>query len=633
MRDLNAPLYSVFGSGDGKTLWAVGAGGTILHSSDGQTWSPQKSGTTQVLLSVCGSGDGKSLWAVGVGGTILHSSDGQTWRPQKSGTTQVLLSVFGSGDGKSLWAVGSGGTILRSSDGQSWNWQNSWTTPALYSVFGSGDGKSLWAVGVGGRIVLGSTTSDRLPFLSGARVFGKSLSVRLTCPWGAPAQGSVDVSASSDVMLSSKSQPKPVGTLQISQACQISDLQFDPAALNLASGAKVHFFAAVHLSASTQNYTIDATYAPWLGYWMACAGVVVVASLVFFLFRYRRGWFRRSMQRTEITPPSLEKLRDDATKRLEQQQSEEEQLVKNLEDNFQLRSFDLKNVRFFEDCSYEFRPRVNVLLGRNGHGKTLLLRTLAATIQSDLENGGLLFPAPAKGSSPAAPGPKSPVVTLRVERNEKPEETVRDPVYFSKTTGRIPLLAIPDSRFVNRQVQELGPPKIRTEPLCRSGARHFITQEPYENKVLELLYNLCLDYSENRKSFQQPVFRLIQQVIRELTDDEKFAFHSIGRVAGTNAFKIFVAAAGNENEPLPIQYASQGTLSVLVIFGQIFYFLQTLRPKITGDAILQVPGIVIIDEIDAHLHPSWQQKVVGMLMRIPSDADHRSEAMAITIPN
>jgi photosystem II stability/assembly factor-like uncharacterized protein len=97
--------------------WAVGSGGTIVATSDGgQTWQPQASGTTNDLYSVYGSGDGKTLWAVGDRGTILHSADGATWQPQTSGTTKYLVSVHGSGDGKTLWAVGAGGTILHNQD-------------------------------------------------------------------------------------------------------------------------------------------------------------------------------------------------------------------------------------------------------------------------------------------------------------------------------------------------------------------------------------------------------------------------------------------------------------------------------------------------------------------------------------
>ncbi len=146
-QSLTRPLLSVYGTGDGKTLWAVGDGGTILHSTDGATWKPQASGTTNALFSVYGTGDGKTLWAVGEGGTILHSTDGATWKPQASGTTDFLRSVYGTGDGKTLWAVGEGGTILHSTDGATWEPQASGTTNTLYSVYGTGDGKTLWAVG------------------------------------------------------------------------------------------------------------------------------------------------------------------------------------------------------------------------------------------------------------------------------------------------------------------------------------------------------------------------------------------------------------------------------------------------------------------------------------------------------
>jgi predicted ATP-binding protein involved in virulence len=64
---------------------------------------------------------------------------------------------------------------------------------------------------------------------------------------------------------------------------------------------------------------------------------------------------------------------------------------------------------------------------------------------------------------------------------------------------------------------------------------------------------------------------------------------------------------------MPIQAASQGTLSVIAIFGLIYGFLHALRPNETEDKIRLVPAIVIIDEIDAHLHPSGQQKILRLL--------------------
>jgi photosystem II stability/assembly factor-like uncharacterized protein len=62
-------------------LWAVGDGGTILHSSDGTTWNAQTSGTTNDLTSVAAVA-ANDVFAVGDKGTILHY-DGTAWTPQR----------------------------------------------------------------------------------------------------------------------------------------------------------------------------------------------------------------------------------------------------------------------------------------------------------------------------------------------------------------------------------------------------------------------------------------------------------------------------------------------------------------------------------------------------------------------
>ena len=38
-------------------------------------------------------------------------------------------------------------------------------------------------------------------------------------------------------------------------------------------------------------------------------------------------------------------------------------------------------------------------------------------------------------------------------------------------------------------------------------------------------------------------------------------------------------------------------------------------PAATPEILLQIPGIVLVDEIDLHLHPSWQQRIIGDLQR------------------
>ena len=75
---------------------AVGAGGTILTSSDGISWTSRTSGTSQPLTGI--SYGGSTFVAVGASGTILTSSDGTSWTSRTSGTSQALSGVsYGKG--------------------------------------------------------------------------------------------------------------------------------------------------------------------------------------------------------------------------------------------------------------------------------------------------------------------------------------------------------------------------------------------------------------------------------------------------------------------------------------------------------------------------------------------------------
>ena len=112
----NADLWGVcYGGGQ---FVAVGAGGTVLGSPDGLTWTRRASGTTEWLLAV--AHNGRVFVAVGDHHTILVSSDGIIWRQRAYNGAGPRLNGVAARDGYFV-AVGEKAEITVSVDeGETW---------------------------------------------------------------------------------------------------------------------------------------------------------------------------------------------------------------------------------------------------------------------------------------------------------------------------------------------------------------------------------------------------------------------------------------------------------------------------------------------------------------------------------
>ncbi len=64
---------------------------------------------------------------------------------------------------------------------------------------------------------------------------------------------------------------------------------------------------------------------------------------------------------------------------------------------------------------------------------------------------------------------------------------------------------------------------------------------------------------------------------------------------------------------MKVEMLSDGIRSVLAMIGDIAYRCIRLNPHLGGEAPQKTEGVVLIDEIDMHLHPRWQQVVIGQL--------------------
>ena len=128
---------------------AVGSGGIIAKSPDGNVWTPAFTSVAGNVGGITSSGRGVAygkdalgagLWvAVGSGGLIAKSTDGNVWT-RAAGTYGNVGGITSNGYGVAygkdafgagLWvAVGGGGIIAKSTDGNVW-------TAAATSTYGN----------------------------------------------------------------------------------------------------------------------------------------------------------------------------------------------------------------------------------------------------------------------------------------------------------------------------------------------------------------------------------------------------------------------------------------------------------------------------------------------------------------
>jgi predicted ATP-binding protein involved in virulence len=65
----------------------------------------------------------------------------------------------------------------------------------------------------------------------------------------------------------------------------------------------------------------------------------------------------------------------------------------------------------------------------------------------------------------------------------------------------------------------------------------------------------------------------------------------------------------------PFSNLSDGQRSMLAMVGDIAQKVAKLNPQLGSAALQSTPGVVLIDELDLHLHPRWQRRIIEDLRR------------------
>lgn len=267
-------------------------------------------------------------------------------------------------------------------------------------------------------------------------------------------------------------------------------------------------------------------------------------------------------------------------------------------------------------------PNVNLLLANNGMGKTTLLRAIAlaalgpAASHSGIypyrlirrERGGKakLVPARLLADFTTHPQDRSPVKTiesdvrvlargdLEVLEWKHPEEKAWHPV-FSEKSDAFFMVGYGASRRVGKQ--------SRPEPVGKFSQRAARIMGLFEDDyTLRPLTSWLPKYRETAqlRGRHNQVVNLINRVLAQTGWEFSGEQDKQGE---------YLMRRGKLEVPVPAM--SDGYRAFLGWLGDLLFHVCETCPS--GKKLVDNQGMVLVDEIDLHLHPKWQMEVIGVL--------------------
>ena len=301
----------------------------------------------------------------------------------------------------------------------------------------------------------------------------------------------------------------------------------------------------------------------------------------------------------------------------------------------------LANVRAIEAAEFRFRPGFNLVVGINGVGKTTVLDALAVClsavvrranrlrgyaarfdiadirmgtdaldVECDIESGdgnarhGYILHTPRESTVPREEKTGMP----REQVHETPEkaEFVGEPppIATGDEPGGRPLViffstnrAVPSERAPAKSAAAGGVNAAFSGALSNRRGLRLVEFEAWM-RVQEAL-------SSERPAAKRMMAAFETAVTRFLPD---YRNPRLGGASESGSFLLLDRGATT----LPVELLSDGERGVLAMVLDLTRRLTQANPAME-DAAVEAEAVVLIDEIDLHLHPKWQRKIVKNL--------------------
>lgn len=288
-----------------------------------------------------------------------------------------------------------------------------------------------------------------------------------------------------------------------------------------------------------------------------------------------------------------------------------------------LKRLTLENIGPFDNLTLDFNlgfeRKWHILLGDNGVGKSTVLKAIAFALCGEKAQpyAGRLLKYKGRGGKITLETDNKTSYVTTINRNESSDEAE-----IISTTAR-PLeaegwlaLGFPPLRTTNWEPPK-GPEadiRTRSRPVV-DDLLPLITGDvdPRLDRLKQWIVNL--DYLDIKSKspdghYRGPIQKVFD-IIGEVAEGMKLNYRGVG-----DGNRILIETDDGTN--IPLEALSQGTISLM---GWIGILMQRLYEVFDQDADpTQRYALVLMDEIDAHMHPLWQRKLVNHLKNIFPEA-------------
>ena len=298
-------------------------------------------------------------------------------------------------------------------------------------------------------------------------------------------------------------------------------------------------------------------------------------------------------------------------------------------------SLSAQNYRLFANKSFErFHPQFNLAVGINASGKTSLLNLLAIFLNSCIEylgydsNDKFLIRDSDIRQTVTAHGDE---IRLKIEETcsieaqyETTNPNTQYPANSKWTIQHRYQRKEPSSPIPKKIPDDLSLPVYvfyRTERLWNPATDHRLTDE-----AMEILYQRCDGYSNwyNAHADDEDLqIWLRKQAIIDFQEGAKTLGWTALQMSLRQCFENFEELSFLAKEGQPIlrfngssktyNQLSDGERSLFALIADLVRRATLLNPHLGIQVLQETPGIVLIDELDLHLHPKWQRRIIENL--------------------